>query len=50
MRVPTDQVSERYCSVLQESSYLNIIRIFEKLNAKLGHSTIDAYGFISNGD
>ncbi len=50
MRAVTDQVSERYCSVLQESSHLNIIRIFEKLNEKLGHSTIDEYGWISNGD
>jgi hypothetical protein len=46
----TDQVSERYCSVLQESSHLNIIRIFEKLNEKLRHSTIDGYALISNGD
>ncbi len=50
MRAVTDQVSERYCSALQESSYLNIIRIFEKLNEKLGHLTIDEYGWISNGN
>ncbi len=50
MRALTDQISERYCSVLQESSHQNLIRIFEKLNAKLGPSSIDAYGLISNGD
>lgn len=49
MRAQTDQIAERYGNVLQESSYLNIIRIFEKINEKLGHSTISAYGLISNG-
>ncbi len=46
----TDQINEIYCSVLQESSHLNIIRIFQKINEKLGPSPIDAYGLISNGD
>ena len=46
----TDQINEIYCSVLQESSSLNIIRILKKLNAKLGPSPIDAYGLISNGE
>ena len=46
----TDQINERYCSILQDSSSLNIIRILKKLNEKLGHSTLDVYGLISNGD
>ncbi len=50
MRAVTDQVSERYCSVLQVSSHLNIIRIFEKFNDKLEPSIIEAYGTISNGE
>ena len=50
MRALTDQISERYCIVLQESIHQNIIRIFQKINEKLGPSSIDAYGLISNGD
>jgi len=46
----TDQIIEIYCSILQESSSLNIIRIFEKLNEKLGDSILGAYGLISNGE
>ena len=46
----TDQINERYCSILQESSSLNIIRIFKKINEKMGPSPIDAYRLISNGD
>jgi len=46
----TDQINERYCSVLQESSSLNIIRIFKKINEKMGDSFIGKYGLISNGD
>jgi hypothetical protein len=46
----TDQINERYCSILQESSSLNIIRIFKKINEKMGYSTIGKYGLISNGE
>jgi hypothetical protein len=46
----TDQINASYCSVLQESSSLDIIRVFKKINEKLSSSSIGKYGLISNGD
>ncbi len=50
MRGQTDQITEGYCCVLQESSCLNIIRILEKFKDYMGRSVIEGYGLIVNGD